>query len=551
MADDPFALLPSARRPDRPSATTAAKGEWTVLVPIPKNAPPPPAEHFKRGKPSRTWPYHDAQGRLIGYVCRFDLADGGKEFGPLTYCRNDKGRLEWRWQSWPEPRPLYGLDRLAKRPKAPVILCEGEKAADAAAELLPDHVAVTSSHGSKAAAKTDLSPLQGRDVTIWPDADEPGQGYAETVKKLLAPIAATVKRINPPSGVKEGWDAADALAEGWDRTRAAALLAGADDALKPKRKRRGDGVDREAEGEEAPRKRHKPVLLAILDGIELWHSPEMIAYATVPVGGHFENFPIRSAGFRNWLDHEFYKATKGAASSQATEEALRIAESRARFEGREHTVFIRVGHRDGEIYLDLCDDRWRAVRMTAAGWAIIEGAPVKFVRTDHMLALPDPVRPNPGDERSLGQQLGDDLGELLTVESHGDLVLIIAWLLMCFHPAGPYPGLAFNGPDGSGKTSAGRLVKRIIDPDMAPDSSPPRDELGLCAMARNSWVCAFDNISSLPGWLSDAMCRLASGGGIRGRSLYTNADEFVFFLKRPQLTTGIPKLTGKGDLAAR
>ncbi|MGH7111384.1 MAG: hypothetical protein ACREFK_13280, partial [Stellaceae bacterium] len=547
MTEDPFRPLPGARSRGETSATKAAKGEWTVLVPIPKNAPSPPAEHFKRGKPIRTWSYHDTQGRLIGYVCRFDLADGGKEFMPLTYCQSGTGRLEWRWQLWPAPRPLYGLDRLAKRPKAPVIVCEGEKAADAAAELLPDHVAVTSPNGSKAAAKADWPALAGRHVTIWPDADEAGTEYAETVKRLLAPIAATIKRIDPPKGVKEGWDAADALAEGWDRARAEALLAGADDALKPKRKRRGDGVD----GEEAPRKRHKPVLLAILDRIELWHSPEKIAYATAPVGDHFENFAIRSGGFRDWLDYEFYKATRAAPSAQATEEALRIAESRARFEGAEHKVFIRIGHRDGEIYLDLCDDRRRTLRMTAAGRDIIDHAPVKFVRSDSMLALPDPVWPEPDDERSLGQHLGDDLAEVLSVATHGDLVLIVAWLLMCFHPAGPFPGLSFNGPDGSGKTSAGRMVKRIIDPDMAPDSSPPRDEVGLCAMARNSWVCAFDNVSSLPGWLEDALCRLATGGGVRGRALYTNADEFKFFLKRPLLTTGIPKLTRKGDLAAR
>lgn len=75
------------------------------------------------------------------------------------------------------------------------------------------------------------------------------------------------------------------------------------------------------------------------------------------------------------------------------------------------------------------------------------------------------------------------------------MTLIVAWLLMNFHPKGPYPGLGFNGPNGSGKTSAGRVAKRILDPDMAPDRSPPRDELSLCAVARNSWVVALDNLS--------------------------------------------------------
>jgi putative DNA primase/helicase len=85
---------------------------------------------------------------------------------------------EWRWLGFPKPRPLYGLDRLAARPKAPVVVTEGEKAADAAALLLLDHVAVTSPGGSKAAKAADWSPLAGRHVVIWPDNDAPGQAYA-------------------------------------------------------------------------------------------------------------------------------------------------------------------------------------------------------------------------------------------------------------------------------------------------------------------------------------------------------------------------------------
>ena len=167
-----------------------------------------------------------------------------------------------------------------------------------------------------------------------------------------------------------------------------------------------------------------------------------------------------------------------------------------------------------------------------------------------MLPLPDPVRPSP-EAVDIGGRLATEIGEILPVETQGDLTLVIAWLLMQFHPKGPYPGLHFCGPEGSGKTSAGRLIKRILDPDMAPDRSPPRDELGLCAIARNAWVVALDNISKLPWWLADAMCRLATGGGISGRSLYTNADEFVYFFKRPQITTGIAKLADRADLASR
>jgi len=154
---------------------------------------------------------------------RFDGADG-KEFRPLTLWRDSvSGRLEWRWESWPPKRPLYGLQELADRPVAPVVVCEGEKATDAARRLLPGFVVVTSPTGSKSADKADWSPLHGRDVVIWPDADLPGDEYAKGVSKCAAE-AKSIAVVSPPEAVKEGWDAADALAEGWTTERATELI---------------------------------------------------------------------------------------------------------------------------------------------------------------------------------------------------------------------------------------------------------------------------------------------------------------------------------------
>jgi putative DNA primase/helicase len=177
---------------------------------------------------------------VLGYVLRFDpggavtgiIGPGGaisitdKEYRPLTLWRAvGSGRYEWRWASWPPPRPLYGLHELAQKPDAPVIIAEGEKTCNALRLLLPQYVAVTSPNGSKSPGKADWSPLQGRTVVVWPDADVPGQDYAhEAAKRALRAGAVSVAIISPPDGVKPGWDAADALADGWDETRAAALI---------------------------------------------------------------------------------------------------------------------------------------------------------------------------------------------------------------------------------------------------------------------------------------------------------------------------------------
>ena len=209
---------PASRVIDAPSAH--------IVVPVPSDAPPIPTEHFDLGEPARIWWYLDAAGGLLGYVCRFEPPEEKKQYWPLTLHRIN-GELKWRWKSWPAPRPLYGLDQLAQRPSARVLVVEGEKAADAARKLLPDFVVVTSPNGSHAAEGADWSPLRDRDAIIWPDADEPGDQYKTDVIGCLTSIGAkSVTAVTPPAGVKESWDAADALYEdGWTPERAIELIA--------------------------------------------------------------------------------------------------------------------------------------------------------------------------------------------------------------------------------------------------------------------------------------------------------------------------------------
>lgn len=182
----------------------------TVVAPVPADAPKPTCYHKRLGRPSRTWTYRDANGWPLGVVARFDKADGDKEILPCTAWRGDSGALEWQWKSWPAPRPLYGLDALADQPDASVVVTEGEKAADAAAHAFPDVVAVSPPGGSKAADKADWRPLAGRYVTVWPDADGAGQGFARDVARLVREAgAADVFVVTPPADAPEGWDVAD------------------------------------------------------------------------------------------------------------------------------------------------------------------------------------------------------------------------------------------------------------------------------------------------------------------------------------------------------
>ncbi|MBV5311046.1 DUF3987 domain-containing protein [Chromatium okenii] len=201
--------------------------DWLGVMPsAPLTKPKPhrlilicPTAHPTLGKPVQQWEYHAADGRLLGKVCRFETATG-KEFRPLTHFAEG-----WQWKALPEPRPLYGLNRLAARPDATVIVCEGEKAADAATELFPDSVAITSMNGALSPQKTDWSPLKGRRIRLWPDNDRAGMQYAETVAALAYKAGAvSVERIDlsiftfdGKSTIEEGFDAFNALNEHrWD-----------------------------------------------------------------------------------------------------------------------------------------------------------------------------------------------------------------------------------------------------------------------------------------------------------------------------------------------
>jgi hypothetical protein len=201
--------------------TTAPKAKKSKPVdhwqPAPTDTAPESIHHPTLGKPSATWAYRNKEGLITGYDCRFDSEGEKKQVLPLTRFRNTAtSEKKWLWKAQPAPRPLYGLDQLAVRPEAPVTFWEGCKATDAGQELTPWAVAVTWPGGCGAVGLADYSTMAGRRVAIWPDADECGMIAAEAVAQHCLSAGATeVYIIDPPPGKADGWDAADALAEGW------------------------------------------------------------------------------------------------------------------------------------------------------------------------------------------------------------------------------------------------------------------------------------------------------------------------------------------------
>jgi len=143
------------------------------------------------------------------------------------------------------------------------------------------------------------------------------------------------------------------------------------------------------------------------------------------------------------------------------------------------------------------------------------------------------------------------LRSFLNLSNQNDFVLIVAWLLAALRSGGPYPLLAISGEQDSAKTVLSKLLRALVDPNVAAVRALPREERELMIAANNGHVLAFDNLSGLSPWLSDALCRVASGGSFAVRRLYSDDEEVLFKVARPTLLNGIEDVIGRADLADR
>jgi DNA primase (bacterial type) len=245
----------AARDDVRVADPAPLEGTWVPLTPVPASAPDlmasngwtvkiwnPKSSKLRAMKPTRVDAYRDADGRLLGYVLRADIKDRDtgkvKKWTPtVTWCVGPDGKRQWCLQHFRDPRPLCGLDDLAARPDAPVLIVEGEKCRAAGAGAWPQYVVLCWPGGSNGIGKVDWSPLKGRDVTLWPDADAAGikamLGWRNDAGDYRPGVAAFASRAGVRSlrmvdtaGQPNGWDVADALeVDGWTPRQLAAWAA--------------------------------------------------------------------------------------------------------------------------------------------------------------------------------------------------------------------------------------------------------------------------------------------------------------------------------------
>lgn len=227
-----------------------------------------------------------------------------------------------------------------------------------------------------------------------------------------------------------------------------------------------------------------------------------------------------------------------APSSQGLADALTVLEGQA-LTAPVEPLELRVARCDEGITVDLGDDTAEAAVLTPTGWRT-SASPVLFRRTPLTAPMP---RPRP-DGRL------DALRELINV-SDDTWPLLAAWLVAALIPDIPHPIPLLTGEQGTGKSTAARMLAGLVDPSPAQLRTAPRDVEGWVVAASGSWIVPLDNVSTIPEWLSDALCRAVTGDGLVRRQLYTSEQLSVLSFRRVIMLTAIDPGALRGDLADR
>lgn len=273
-------------------------------------------------------------------------------------------------------------------------------------------------------------------------------------------------------------------------------------------------------------------------------------YATVKVNGHHETYPLNSKGFKSHLRRCFFEKHNSTCKNEAIKEALDTLEALSE-DGKQKPVFCRVGELDGNVYVDLCNDQWEAVEINAEGWKVVKNHGVKFTRSNAMLPLPAPVRPGKPTAAKYKNEGWERLASLINTKEDNDFILLVSGLVGAFSHGRGYIILIFYGEHGVAKSTVTEISRGIVDPNKAPLRSPPKEEWDLMISAKHAHCLSFDNLSGISPWLSDSLCRIATGGGFAKRTHYSNDEENIISVMKPIILNGIEDITGRNDLADR
>ena len=288
---------------------------------------------------------------------------------------------------------------------------------------------------------------------------------------------------------------------------------------------------------------HADILLKLIDDFEYFKSgPANDAYVRMMVGDHREVWKVdaKSPRVREVLTHRFLTQKDRAPSREALNTVIDTILAKCGA-GPKVDVHVRFARSRDMIYLDMCDDQWRATEISKDGWRVVNNPPVLFRRGAGARALPMPVKG--GTLKNLRPPLncGDD----------SQWCLMMAWLVGTFLPQGAFCHLVLNGEQGSAKSNTSLVLLSTLDPSDAGLSGPPKDEVDATVSALHAGILGYDNMGTCKADLSDVFCRFSTGQGYRTRTFYETLGVTVASVRLPIMLNGIDSTVMRGDLLER
>lgn len=285
------------------------------------------------------------------------------------------------------------------------------------------------------------------------------------------------------------------------------------------------------------------VRLCISQQPTFFHDQHKTPYMRVRQAGINVIMPIRSRQFKSWLANLMWLTEQKVPGTEGLNSAINVLQGKALLEGEQYTLYNRVAPADDGVWIDMADDKWRAIKVDAQGWRIVNDPSILFRRYSHQLPLAEPI---PG---------GDPwkLLDYLNIDKKDEDTQLT---LMCncasyYIPLIPHPILVLYGIQGSGKTWVFVILRRVFDPSSIEVLSMPRDERERVQQLDHHWLAFYDNITSMPSWVSDSLCRAATGGGFTKRELYSDDEDVIYNFKRCVGLNGINIAAQRGDLLDR
>jgi hypothetical protein len=273
-------------------------------------------------------------------------------------------------------------------------------------------------------------------------------------------------------------------------------------------------------------------LVKISEAFTIFHDQHHDAYCFLSG----EAVLLRSKRMKQHLALQLYKQENKAPNSDSLSQALNVIEARALAEGKKIKLYNRVAEiKEEGLYYDLGGD---ALKITANGWSI-EKSPILFKRYAHQQKQVTPIRE--GNPWLVFDYLN------VPEEQH---LLVLIYIISCFLDI-PHPIFHPHGAQGSGKSCLFKAIKKICDPSSIEAAISPRDYNELVQMLAHHYVCLFDNLSALPGWMSDVLAMACTGSGFSKRMLFSDDEDIIYELKRCIGINGINALITRPDLMDR